>query len=382
MHQNFLNILCCPACKGELQLKDAVESGGEIERGRLDCTGCAASYKIERGVAVLVGGALKAISEQSWLGPSEKKSKVGSQIWYLVSNGFGLLFSPLLALFGWALDFYIWIRQWESPIRIADVRGLTWFHLINKRPYQHLRMLEHALAMNIISKWQARSQAPIIVIDIGAEISLFCAYLARRGVQACGLDLDKTQMFWQQNLANQYRGKIKAPISFVVGSATELPFRNNSAYVTAISVIEHIEQDNVAFAEIGRVCGADHRAVISFLYQDFPVTESHREAAWKRAREHHPAYGASRDIDAVILRPANSEFAEQVYFWKKLCRATKGFVRTTKIFEHSMIFDYFIYVRLAKLEQCIFPGKQANIHKGRAQAFQWIFELAAKGKAS
>ena len=186
------------------------------------------------------------------------------------------------------------------------------------------------------------------------------------------------KMPWQQRLCKKYGESVAARMDFIVGSATEVPFRDDSAAVTAISVIEHIEEDDAVFREIGRVIGSSKQAVISFLYQETPLSEGQAEAAWKRAREHHPAYGEPRDIGEHILTPSNCEFRDERYFWKRLCRRAKSIVRATRIFNQSILFDYFVYVRLCRLEELLYPGKQANFFAKRKQAFQWIFRLGKK----
>jgi SAM-dependent methyltransferase len=278
-------------------------------------------------------------------------------------------------IFAWSVDVWLFLRRSSIPFAIADVRGLFWWHLKHRRPYQHLRMLEHALALNFIRSWRARNDENPVILDIGAEKSLFCSYLAHLGYRAIGLDLDREQMQWQ--LAHSHRGNLQLAgnLDFVVGSATELPFKDGALNATAISVIEHIEDDRRAFAEIGRVIGTKHHAVISFLYQDFPLATGQKEAAWKRAREHHPAYGAPRNPQDHILAPSRARISREILFWKKFNRRVKRLVRLTRLFEHSMLFDYFVYVRLARVEEAFHPGKQANVAAGRTHAFQWVFEL-------
>jgi uncharacterized protein YbaR (Trm112 family) len=50
MERLLLEILCCPLCKGELELRDGEEQEGEILRGVLVCTGCGERYPVEDGI--------------------------------------------------------------------------------------------------------------------------------------------------------------------------------------------------------------------------------------------------------------------------------------------------------------------------------------------
>jgi len=322
MNQDTISILSCPVCNTSLSLRDEKIADGEIFSGKLVCDQCGAEYLIESGVPILLLPELTKKSKESWLG-EPAPGRLKARLWYVCSNLFGLLFSPILAVFAWLLDFYMILRGGKAAFAISDIRGLLFWHLRFRRPYNHLRMLEHALVIAMIRN-TGKHDSKSFIVDIGAEKSLFCSYLAKIGYRAVALDLDRAQMLWQKSLHNKYKKHLKQPIDFIVGSATSLPIKDNSANLCAISVIEHIEEDQKTFLEIGRVTGSLHYSIISFLYQDFPLREGQAEAAWNRAREFHPAYGLPRDIDEHILIPSNCRAVEERYFWKKLCRLVKN----------------------------------------------------------
>jgi uncharacterized protein YbaR (Trm112 family) len=54
MKESSLDILCCPVCKGPLQLKNAEKKGNEVIRGTLVCTKCGKKYPIKDGIVDLV----------------------------------------------------------------------------------------------------------------------------------------------------------------------------------------------------------------------------------------------------------------------------------------------------------------------------------------
>lgn len=55
MKQDLLDILCCPVCKGELELVDPERSeDGEIVAGVLRCGDCPFDYPIEDGIPNLL----------------------------------------------------------------------------------------------------------------------------------------------------------------------------------------------------------------------------------------------------------------------------------------------------------------------------------------
>lgn len=54
MKKGLMEILACPICKGELQLKVSEEDGGEVITGELYCQKCSQCYSIEEGIPNLL----------------------------------------------------------------------------------------------------------------------------------------------------------------------------------------------------------------------------------------------------------------------------------------------------------------------------------------
>jgi Uncharacterized conserved protein len=54
MKRSLLPILCCPVCKGDLELRVARENEEEIVEGTLECRACNVSYPIEEGIPDLL----------------------------------------------------------------------------------------------------------------------------------------------------------------------------------------------------------------------------------------------------------------------------------------------------------------------------------------
>jgi len=50
MQQQLMEILVCPLCKGDLELKAEKEDGPEVITGTLTCTACRERYPIEDGI--------------------------------------------------------------------------------------------------------------------------------------------------------------------------------------------------------------------------------------------------------------------------------------------------------------------------------------------
>jgi uncharacterized protein YbaR (Trm112 family) len=54
MDIKLMEIICCPVCKGELELNVANQDGSEISKGSLYCDKCSFSYPIEEGIPNLL----------------------------------------------------------------------------------------------------------------------------------------------------------------------------------------------------------------------------------------------------------------------------------------------------------------------------------------
>ena len=54
MKKDMLDILCCPTCKGDLELEVKKEEKGEIIDGILTCKKCNCNYSIEDGIPNLL----------------------------------------------------------------------------------------------------------------------------------------------------------------------------------------------------------------------------------------------------------------------------------------------------------------------------------------
>jgi uncharacterized protein YbaR (Trm112 family) len=59
MKKSLMEILCCPVCKGDLQLTIRKEEGDEIVDGSLYCAKCNETYPIEDGIPNLLPPGLR-----------------------------------------------------------------------------------------------------------------------------------------------------------------------------------------------------------------------------------------------------------------------------------------------------------------------------------
>lgn len=54
MKRDLMDIICCPVCKGDLELKVKREEDDEIVEGELICKKCNVSYEIKDGIPNLL----------------------------------------------------------------------------------------------------------------------------------------------------------------------------------------------------------------------------------------------------------------------------------------------------------------------------------------
>ena len=71
MRRSLLDLVCCPACGGVLEVSDVVEPQPTIAESELRCTGCSVVYPVQRGIPHLyiddVRWAPKAREAQGWV---------------------------------------------------------------------------------------------------------------------------------------------------------------------------------------------------------------------------------------------------------------------------------------------------------------------------
>ncbi|HQD26955.1 MULTISPECIES: methytransferase partner Trm112 [Methanoculleus] len=54
MRRDLMEILCCPVCKGDLELLVTEERGEEVLEGTLRCAACRVDYPINEGIPNLL----------------------------------------------------------------------------------------------------------------------------------------------------------------------------------------------------------------------------------------------------------------------------------------------------------------------------------------
>ena len=63
MRKDLMDILACPMCKSELELKTDEEEGDEVIKGSLSCAKCNEVYPIDDGIPNLLPPDLRKAAE-------------------------------------------------------------------------------------------------------------------------------------------------------------------------------------------------------------------------------------------------------------------------------------------------------------------------------
>jgi len=53
MKKDLMDILACPVCKGDLELRSEAEQGDDVITGSLECSACNESYPIDDSIPKL-----------------------------------------------------------------------------------------------------------------------------------------------------------------------------------------------------------------------------------------------------------------------------------------------------------------------------------------
>jgi len=54
MKKKYVDLLCCPYCRGELELEIEKEENEEILQGKFICKKCRKEYEIKDGIPILM----------------------------------------------------------------------------------------------------------------------------------------------------------------------------------------------------------------------------------------------------------------------------------------------------------------------------------------
>jgi ubiquinone/menaquinone biosynthesis C-methylase UbiE/uncharacterized protein YbaR (Trm112 family) len=187
MNKGFLDILCCPSCRGELRIEaESAVRGDDIESGSLRCVSCGTAYPIIRSIPRFV--------------PAEN---------YAGSFGF----------------------QWNRFPR-TQLDSNSGHPITRKRFFaQH--------------EWSADEMRGKRVLDVGCGSGRFAEIAISTGARVVAMDYSAAIDAARANLAG------RGDIDFVQGDVYRMPFRDGVFdYVYCFGVIQHTPDPRQAFLSL------------------------------------------------------------------------------------------------------------------------------------
>ncbi len=104
MRERLCQFLCCPECRGELQLEPHEQAGGEILTGLLVCSHCNLDFRVVAGVPRFVPATLSYEKQHT-----ARNFGTSWQIWHGIDD-----------------ERYRWqLLKWLTPLTAGDFRGKT-----------------------------------------------------------------------------------------------------------------------------------------------------------------------------------------------------------------------------------------------------------------
>jgi SAM-dependent methyltransferase len=114
--------------------------------------------------------------------------------------------------------------------------------------------------------------SPLRILDIGFGTGAMLTFLARYGA-VIGMDMSVDAVRF---------ARTRCDLPMLLGTITEVPIGTGSVdLVTAFDIIEHVEDDAAAFAELGRVCRPGGHVLLTvpafeFLWGNQDIVSHHR----------------------------------------------------------------------------------------------------------
>lgn len=225
MYNDLLPYLCCPACRKDLAICEAVyDTAGEIVAGQLVCSACSSSYRVHEGIADFLGSPRPPTLTQ------------------LINE---------LPPTAWVYE-----RLWR-PFALT---------LLSGEPFPYWRELPLITGL-------ATPERGGLIIDLACSNGLYARSLAhrQRGVPGHVAGVDHALPMLQEARRRALREGLQ--ISYIRAKAQALPFCSNSAATVAIGgSLNEIGDAGECLAEVHRILRAGGACVSMTLTRaDMPV---------------------------------------------------------------------------------------------------------------
>lgn len=148
-----------------------------------------------------------------------------------------------------------------------------------------------------------------LICDVGCGDGICDYEMAKKGVDAVGLDMTQSRISYARSLAKN------ASVTFIVGSAEDLPFRESSFdKMICVSAIEHIEDDEAVLNEMNRVLRGNGTLIITTDAFKYPSSRTRKYLE----EQHHSKYKVKKCFSAeeltIKLKKSGFKVQESRYF--------------------------------------------------------------------
>lgn len=201
------------------------------------------------------------------------------------------------------------------------------------------------------------------VVDIGSGTSSFPHMLAKEGVNVVIVELEERRVRWQREKRRATARVGDGELLAVVADATQLPFRDDAVpFISAVSSLEHIPDDEAAGREIGRALAPGGVAALTL-----PFTSTGRTSFFKGIRtfkqvarnafvqEGKPGsffrFYTDADIERVYIEPARADVTERRAFGRSILNGRYHETRLTKFWRRFVLKDLLLTWLVHPLEE-------------------------------
>ena len=95
MREELLDLLCCPLCRGELELQAEATAGQEVMSGSLVCLGCGRTYPVEDGIPDLLPEEVVRGRDERWMRAYDRMAKSYYTLMHMLIPALSLWTEPL-----------------------------------------------------------------------------------------------------------------------------------------------------------------------------------------------------------------------------------------------------------------------------------------------
>jgi len=174
------------------------------------------------------------------------------------------------------------------------------------------------------------------VLDVGCGIGLLALYLATKGFEMYGVDLNKEKI----DAAKRINQKLDLKVNFKCASILDLPFEGDKFdNVICSEVLEHVEDDQKAIHELSKVLKKEGLLIVTVPSKD-TICERYRDSFG------HVRTGYSVNEIERLVMPTDMEIVKVInamtFFGKVAWKINRGFFFSKVLVSISFIPLYYL----------------------------------------